>query len=255
MASCGWPAARFVVVGGVHGVGGVANECFVLLLHAAAAASRTGGGVRARAWQAAAGQQQGSWSLVASLTIDLYCLCMLQRRRGWWRRPSSSMASCGWPAARFVVVGGVHGVGGVANECFVLLLHATAASRLVAASDLEHGKLRLVSSKVRGCLVACMALALMNALYCFCMLQRRRRDWWRRPSSSMASCGWPAARFVVVGGVHGVGGVANECFVLLLHATAASRLVAASDLEHGKLRLASSKVRGRWWRAWRWWRR
>ncbi|KAE9220533.1 hypothetical protein PF004_g13309 [Phytophthora fragariae] len=35
----------------------------------------------------------------------------------------------------------------------------------------------------------------------------------------------------------------------------ASRLVAASELEHGKLRLASSKVRGRWWRAWRWWRR
>ncbi|KAE9053440.1 hypothetical protein PF010_g32906 [Phytophthora fragariae] len=56
------------------------------------------------------------------------------------------------------------------------------------------------------------------------------------------------------GGVDGVG--ANKCFVLLLHAAAAaSRLVAASELEHGKLRLASSKVRGRWWRAWRWWRR
>ncbi|KAE8999363.1 hypothetical protein PR003_g17153 [Phytophthora rubi] len=26
-----------------------------------------------------------------------------KRRRGWWQRPSSSMASCGWPAARFVV--------------------------------------------------------------------------------------------------------------------------------------------------------
>ncbi|KAE9166835.1 hypothetical protein PF004_g29029 [Phytophthora fragariae] len=60
------------------------------------------------------------------------------------------MASCGWPAARFVVVGGVHGVGGVANECFVLFLHATAAaSRLVAASELEHGKMRLASSKRR----------------------------------------------------------------------------------------------------------
>ncbi|KAE8914152.1 hypothetical protein PF010_g4718 [Phytophthora fragariae] len=55
-------------------------------------------------------------ALVALLTIDLYCFCMLQRRRGWWRRPSSSMASCGWPAARFVLVGGVHGVGGGAND-------------------------------------------------------------------------------------------------------------------------------------------
>ncbi|KAE8896494.1 hypothetical protein PF003_g19470 [Phytophthora fragariae] len=59
----------------------------------------------------------------------------------------------------------------------------------------------------------------------------------------MASCGWPAARFVVVDGVHAVGGVANEGSVLVLHATAAaSRLVAASELEHGKMRLASSKV-------------
>ncbi|KAE9228540.1 hypothetical protein PF004_g11041 [Phytophthora fragariae] len=35
--------------------------------------------------------------------------------------------------------------------------HATAASRLVPASELEHGKLRLASSKVRGRLVAFMA--------------------------------------------------------------------------------------------------
>ncbi|KAE9289580.1 hypothetical protein PF001_g19969 [Phytophthora fragariae] len=55
-------------------------------------------------------------ALVALLTIDLYCFCMLQRRRGWWRRPSSGMASCGWPAARFVLVGGGHGVGGGAND-------------------------------------------------------------------------------------------------------------------------------------------
>ncbi|KAE8885993.1 hypothetical protein PF003_g29802 [Phytophthora fragariae] len=37
-----------------------------------------GGGVRARAWQAAAPQQQGSWLLVACMTAlavltDLYC--------------------------------------------------------------------------------------------------------------------------------------------------------------------------------------
>ncbi|KAE8958333.1 hypothetical protein PR001_g31087 [Phytophthora rubi] len=36
---------------------------------------------------------------------------------------------------------------------------------------------------------------------------------------------------------------------------ASGSVVAASELEHGKLRLASSKVRGRRWRAWRWWRR
>ncbi|KAE8901578.1 hypothetical protein PF003_g14436 [Phytophthora fragariae] len=151
-------------------------------------------------------------ALVAVLTVVLHWFCMLQRRRGWWRRPSSSMASCGWPAARFVVVDGVGGVGGGANVCSALVLCAAAASRLVEASELEHGKLRLASSKVRGCLVACMALvaSLTMDLYCFCMLQRRRRGWWRRPSSSMARCGWPAARFVVVGGVHGVGGVAND---------------------------------------------
>ncbi|KAE9184681.1 hypothetical protein PF002_g26366 [Phytophthora fragariae] len=46
-----------------------------------------GGGVRVRAWQAAAGQQQDSLSLmacmalVASLTMDLSCFCMLQRCR------------------------------------------------------------------------------------------------------------------------------------------------------------------------------
>ncbi|KAE8885994.1 hypothetical protein PF003_g29803 [Phytophthora fragariae] len=111
------------------------------------------GGVRARAWQAAAPQQHSSWSF-----------------------------------------GGVHGVGGGANECSALVLCATAASRLVAASALEHGKLRLPSSKVRGRLVACMALVavLTIVLHWFCVLQQRR-GWWRRPSSSMASCGWPAA--------------------------------------------------------------
>ncbi|KAE9268164.1 hypothetical protein PR003_g31539, partial [Phytophthora rubi] len=54
-------------------------------------------------------------------------------------------------------------------------LCATAASRLVAASALEHGKLRLPSSK-------------------------RRQGWWRRPRSSMASCGSPAASGVKAGG-------------------------------------------------------
>ncbi|KAE8879882.1 hypothetical protein PF003_g36034 [Phytophthora fragariae] len=43
-------------------------------------------------------------ALVAVLTIASSCLCVLQRRQGWWRRPCSSMASCGSPAARFVVV-------------------------------------------------------------------------------------------------------------------------------------------------------
>ncbi|KAE9212009.1 hypothetical protein PF004_g15751 [Phytophthora fragariae] len=53
------------------------------------------------------------------------------------------------PAGRFVLVAGVGGVGGGANDCSALVLHATAASRLVAASELEHGKLRLASSKRR----------------------------------------------------------------------------------------------------------
>ncbi|KAE9273164.1 hypothetical protein PR003_g29987 [Phytophthora rubi] len=45
----------------------------------------------------------------------------------------------------------------------------------------------------------------------------------------------PAKRFLGVGGVHGVGGGANDRFILLLCAAAAS----------------SSKVRARWWPAWR----
>ncbi|KAE8895969.1 hypothetical protein PF005_g25092 [Phytophthora fragariae] len=48
--------------------------------------------------------------LVAVLTIGLYCFCIVQRR------PRSSMATCCWPAARFVVVDGMHGVGGGANN-------------------------------------------------------------------------------------------------------------------------------------------
>ncbi|KAE9308743.1 hypothetical protein PR003_g20674 [Phytophthora rubi] len=86
-------------------------------------------------------RKQGSWlvaacmALVAVLTYAPYWFCVLQRR----------------PAGRFVLVGGVDGVGGGANGCSGLVLHATAASRLVAASELEHGKLRLASSKVRGC--------------------------------------------------------------------------------------------------------
>ncbi|KAE8910446.1 hypothetical protein PF003_g5541 [Phytophthora fragariae] len=43
------------------------------------------------------------------------------------------------------------------------------------------------------------------------MLQRRRRGWWRRPSSSMPGCGWPAAMFcigfVCCSGVEAGGGV------------------------------------------------
>ncbi|KAE9258956.1 hypothetical protein PF001_g33188 [Phytophthora fragariae] len=88
--------------------------------------------------------------LVASLTIVLHWFCVLQQRRGWWRRASLSMARCGWPAARFVVVGGVHGVGGGADDGSALVLCATAASRLVAACELEHGKRRLANSKVRS---------------------------------------------------------------------------------------------------------
>ncbi|KAE8950558.1 hypothetical protein PR002_g33236 [Phytophthora rubi] len=55
-------------------------------------------------------------ALVASLTTVLHWFCVLHRCRGWWWRPSSSMASCGYRAARFAVVDGGHGVGGVAND-------------------------------------------------------------------------------------------------------------------------------------------
>ncbi|KAE9168662.1 hypothetical protein PF005_g28279 [Phytophthora fragariae] len=54
------------------------------------------------------------------------------------------MASCGWPAASGVRQGG----GGVrARACQAAADQKQAASRLVAASELEHGKLWLASSK------------------------------------------------------------------------------------------------------------
>ncbi|KAE8951533.1 hypothetical protein PR001_g33681, partial [Phytophthora rubi] len=102
-------------------------------------------------------------ALVASLTIDLNCL---QRRRGWRRRPSSSVASCDYRAASGVEAGG----GVRARAWQAAAIAQQAASRLAAASELERGKLRLSRSK-------------------------RCRGWWRRPSSSMASCGYRAARF------------------------------------------------------------
>ncbi|KAE9168194.1 hypothetical protein PF004_g28583 [Phytophthora fragariae] len=73
------------------------------------ASSKASGGVRARAWQAAAGQQQAaSGSVVAASELEHAKLRLTRskRRRGWWRRPSSSMASCGWPAASGVEAGG-----------------------------------------------------------------------------------------------------------------------------------------------------
>ncbi|KAE9182007.1 hypothetical protein PF004_g24369 [Phytophthora fragariae] len=65
-----------------------------------------GGGVRARAWQAAAGQQQGSWSF-----------------------------------------GGVHGVGDVANDCFVLLLGTAAAAEAGGGVRAADGNLPLPSRR------------------------------------------------------------------------------------------------------------
>ncbi|KAE8952615.1 hypothetical protein PR002_g32627 [Phytophthora rubi] len=67
----------------------------------------------------------------------------------------------------------------------------------------------------------------------------------------MASCGYRAASGVEAGG--GVRARAWQAAAIAQQAV--SRLVVASELEHGKLWLASSKVRGRRWRAWRWWRR
>ncbi|KAE8987397.1 hypothetical protein PF005_g21144 [Phytophthora fragariae] len=77
--------------------------------------------------------------------------------RGWWR-------------------GGEVGGGVRARAWQAAAGQQQAAARLVAASELEHGKLRLASGKVRGRLVACMALVASLTMdpSCFCMLQRRR---------------------------------------------------------------------------------
>ncbi|KAE9263192.1 hypothetical protein PR003_g33244, partial [Phytophthora rubi] len=134
---------------------------------------KAGGGVRDRAWQAAAPQQQAASRLVAASELEhgKLRLASSKRRQGWWRRPRSSMASCGSPAASGVKAGG----GVRARAWQAAAGQQQAASRLVAASELEHGKLRLASSK-------------------------RRQGWWRRPRSSMASCGSPAASSVEAGG-------------------------------------------------------
>ncbi|KAE8892676.1 hypothetical protein PF010_g23197 [Phytophthora fragariae] len=101
---------------------------------------------------------------------------MLQRRRGWWRRPSSSMASCGWPAARFVVVAGV---GGVANDGSVLILNATAASctrdRRWWRRPRRGSHAAAPQQQGSWSLMACMAAmeVLTIDLYCFYVLQRR----------------------------------------------------------------------------------
>ncbi|KAE8953092.1 hypothetical protein PR002_g32491 [Phytophthora rubi] len=73
-----------------------------------------------------------------------------------------------------------------------------ASGSVVAASELEHGKLRLASSKVRGPASRLVAASDLEHGKLRLASSKRRRGWWRRPSSSMASCGWPAARFVVV---------------------------------------------------------
>ncbi|KAE8990179.1 hypothetical protein PR002_g21226 [Phytophthora rubi] len=92
-----------------------------------------------------------------------------------------------------------------------------ASGSVVAASELEHGKQRLASSKVRG---------------------RRWRawHWWRYRLICIG--------FACYSGVEASGGVRARAWQAAAGMQqAASRLVAASELEHGKLRLASSKVR------------
>ncbi|KAE9347552.1 hypothetical protein PR003_g6877 [Phytophthora rubi] len=86
MASCGWPAARFVVVAGV---GGVANDGSVLILNATAASC-----TRDRRWwrrprrgsHAAAPQQQAAWQKLVMASALAH-------------------SNCGCPAASCVVVG------------------------------------------------------------------------------------------------------------------------------------------------------
>ncbi|KAE8969004.1 hypothetical protein PR001_g27626, partial [Phytophthora rubi] len=55
-----------------------------------------------------------------------------KRCRGWWRRPSSSMASCGYRAASGVEAGG----GVRARAWQAAAIAQQAASRLAAASEL-----------------------------------------------------------------------------------------------------------------------
>ncbi|KAE9311920.1 hypothetical protein PF008_g20080, partial [Phytophthora fragariae] len=81
------------------------------------------------------------------------------------------------------------------------------ASRLVAAPALERGELRLASSKRRPSSSTAVAQQAASRLVAASELahgmlrlpgsKRRPAAWWRRPSSSMASCGWPAPIGVV----------------------------------------------------------
>ncbi|KAE8879879.1 hypothetical protein PF003_g36037 [Phytophthora fragariae] len=144
----------------------IASACFLCC-----SGVKAGGGVRAPAWHAATGQEQGSWSF-----------------------------------------GGMHGVGGGANDCSALLLCAAAASRLVAAPALEHGKVRLASSKVRGRLVACMALvaSLTIASACFLCCSGVKAGGGVRARAWQAATGQQQGSWSF-SGVHGVGGGANDC--------------------------------------------
>ncbi|KAE8972414.1 hypothetical protein PR001_g26616 [Phytophthora rubi] len=94
-----------------------------------------------------------------------------------------------------------------------------ASGSVVTASELEHGKPRLASSKVRG--------------RCWCWWR-----WWRRYR-------WICIDFVCYSGVEAGGGVRARAWQAAAgqqHAASGS-VVAASELEHSKLRLASGKVR------------
>ncbi|KAE9274486.1 hypothetical protein PR003_g29594 [Phytophthora rubi] len=106
-----------------------------------------------------------------------------RRPAAWWRHPSSSMASSGWPAAS-----GVEASGGVRARAWQAAAGMQqAASRLVAASELEHGKLRLASSKVPASrLVAASELEhgklrLSRSNVRGSVSGTRDRRWWRRP--------------------------------------------------------------------------
>ncbi|KAE9261673.1 hypothetical protein PR003_g33834, partial [Phytophthora rubi] len=74
----------------------------------AASGVEAGGGVRARAWQAAAIAQQAASRLAAASELERgkLRLSRSKRRRGWRRRPSSSVASCDYRAASGVEAGG-----------------------------------------------------------------------------------------------------------------------------------------------------
>ncbi|KAE8974123.1 hypothetical protein PR001_g26093 [Phytophthora rubi] len=99
-------------------------------------------GVRAEAWQPAAGQLQAASGSVAAFASRLVAVSML--KHGNLLLASSKRCPPAWPK---LVMASAHSKLRLpcSKRC------PPAWPKLVMASTLAHGKLRLPSSKVRGC--------------------------------------------------------------------------------------------------------